>query len=225
VTYYVGADLFGCKSTRSPLIVVVKTTPLAPAVVQPTICSGNSTSLFASVPSGNVRWYNANNTLIGSNPTYNTPILNVSTTYYVQNTSNGCLGYFDTVNVTVNQTPNAPDALGTNVCLGMPATVMATGPGGNYQWFDALSNGNLLASNASLTIPNLNASKNVYVQTTINDCVSPRKEVLIFVTSTIPDDISPTISGLVLLCKKIPSHILLEQLTLQAHIIGLYLQE
>ncbi len=202
VTYYVGADLFGCKSTRSPLIVVVKTTPSAPAVVQPTICSGNSTSLFASVPSGSIKWYNSNNTLIGSNPTYNTPILNTNTTYFVQNIANGCIGYFDTVTVNVNQTPSAPNALGTNVCLGMSATVMATGPGGNYQWFDALSNGNLLASNASLTLSNLTTSKNVYVQTTINGCVSPRKEVLIFVTSVIPDDISPTISGLVLLCQK-----------------------
>jgi hypothetical protein len=202
VTYYVGADLFGCKSTRSPLIVVVKTTPSAPAVVQPTICSGNSTSLFATVPSGSIKWYNSNNTLIGSNPTYNTPILNAYTTYFVQNTANGCIGYFDTVNVIVNQTPSAPNALGTNVCIGIPATVMATGPGGNYQWFDALSNGNLLASNASLTLSNLTTSKNVYVQTTINRCISPRKEVLIFVTSVIPDDISPTISGLVLICQK-----------------------
>ncbi|MBL7935936.1 MAG: HYR domain-containing protein [Bacteroidia bacterium] len=202
VTYYVGADLFGCNSSRTPLIVIVKTTPLAPAVIQPTICSGNSTSLFASVPSGSIKWYNSNNTLIGSNPTYNTPILNVNTTYLVQNIANGCVGYLDTVNVTVNQTPNAPDALGTNVCLGMQATVSATRPGGNYQWYDALTNGNLLATNSSLTLSNLTTSKNVYVQTTINGCVSLRKEVLIFVTTTIPDDISPTISGLVLLCNQ-----------------------
>lgn len=202
VTYYVGADLFGCKSTRSPLIVIVKTTPIAPAVVQPTICSGNSTSLFASVPSGSIRWYDSNNTLIGSNPTYNTPILNSNSIYYVHNISNGCIGYFDTVNVIVNQTPSAPNALGTNVCLGMPATVLATAPGGNYQWFDDLTNGNLLSNNASLTLTNLATSKNVYVQTTINGCVSSRKVVQIVITSTIPDDISPTISGLVLLCNK-----------------------
>ena len=202
VTYYVGADLFGCKSTRSPLIVVVKTTPLAPAVAQPTICSCNTTSMFASVPFGSIKWYNSTSLLIGSNPTYNTPVLNTNTTYYVQNTANGCVGYFDTVKVTVNQTPTLPNALGTSVCLGMPATVNATSPGGSYEWYDDLTSGSLLSSNSSLTLSSLSTSKNVYVQTTINGCTSQRKMVQIIVTSSIPDEISPTISGLVLLCNK-----------------------
>lgn len=202
VTYYVGSDLYGCKSARSPLVVVVKTTPPAPAVIQPTICSGNTASMSAIVTSGIVKWYNSNNILVGTNPSYNTAILNSNATYYVQNVSNGCNGYLDTVTVFVKQTPSMPIASGTNVCIGMPATVASIGPGGSYEWYDALTNGTLLTNNPSLTLTNLVANKNVYVQTTIDGCISARKEVQIIVTPTKPDDISPTISGPVLLCQK-----------------------
>ena len=202
ITYYVGADQNGCKSLRTPLVVVVKTTPPAPAVIQPTICSGTTTTMSAIVSSGNVKWYNSNNILIGTNPTFNTPILNTNTTYYVQNTSNGCEGYLDTVTVFVKQTPVMPVASGTNICIGMTATVVATGPGGSYEWYDTYTNGSLLSNNSLLTLSNLITNKNVYVQTTINGCVSARKEVQIIVTPTQPDNISPTISGPVLLCQE-----------------------
>ena len=199
ITYYVSNDINGCKSSRAPLPLIVKETPALPVVNQPTICSGNNTILNAVVPSGNVEWYNSSNQLIGTSPNLNTPTLSLTTTYFVKNIANGCVGLTATVNVTIKQTPINPIASGTNICIGNPAYLAATSTGNITEWYSAPTNGNLLHTGTNYSISSLTSSQNYYVQTTTNGCVSGRTNVLVTVNSIVPDEISPTINGLVLL--------------------------
>lgn len=202
VTYYVLNNVNGCKSNRVALPVVVKSTPAKPQVNIPQVCSGNDAVLSAVVPSGDVHWYDQYSIMIWNAPTLYTPVLDTSVTYYVSNYANGCEGILDTIHLIVIPTPIKPTASNINICVGSVANLSATTPGGNYQWYDNATGGNLLHNGSSYSISGLTASQNYYVQTTINGCISERSQVVVNVNSTRPDVISPTINGLVLLCNQ-----------------------
>ena len=81
-----------CGTGTTEPYVVNNVTPNAPTVVDQTICSGQIASLVASA-SGDVRWFDDQGNLIGTDLTYTTPTLNQNSTYYVENTD----FYSDTV--------------------------------------------------------------------------------------------------------------------------------
>lgn len=193
-TYYVQTVVNGCTSPRTPVEVVVNPIPNAPTAADITICSGNTGTLMATAPGGTYQWFDASSggTLLNSTDTFVTPILNSSVTYYVQTTVNGCTSSRTAVAVTVNPTPAAPTASGAAICNGTSTTLTATGPGGNYQWFDVPTGGVPLISSSTYTTPALTSNTTYYVQTTLNDCISARTEVIVLVDA-IPD--APTISG------------------------------
>ncbi len=85
--------------------------------------------------------------------------------------------------ITFNATPSAPVAPGTTICAGSTATLSATAPGGTYQWYDANTGGNLLATGPSFTTLPLSANTTYYVQTTINGITSTRTAVTVTVNA------------------------------------------
>ncbi|WP_170878425.1 gliding motility-associated C-terminal domain-containing protein [Daejeonella lutea] len=192
-TYYV-ETLLGCVSARTPVTVSVTALPAAPTAAGTTICAGNTATLTATAPGGTYQWYDVavGGTSLFTGSSYTSPALSANTTYYVQTTVNGCPGPRTAVIVTVTPLPAAPTAPGVTICTGSTATLTATGPGGTYQWFDAASGGNLLASSASYNTPVLNATTPYYVQTTVNGCTGPRTAVVVTVN---PPPAAPTASG------------------------------
>jgi len=193
-TYYVQTTVNGCTSPRTPVTVSVTPIPAAPTVSGATICAGSATTLTATAPGGTYEWYNAASagTLLGTGAGYTTPVLSATTTYYVQTTVNGCTGARTAVTVTVTPVPAAPTVSGATICAGNIATLTATAPGGAYEWYDAASGGNLLATSAAYTTPVLTATTTYYVQTTVNGCTSLRTPVTVSVT---PIPAAPTVSG------------------------------
>jgi hypothetical protein len=183
-TYYVQATINSCTGPRAAVTVTTTSIPAAPTAAGATICSGNTASLTASAPGGTYQWYDAasNGNLLATNPTYTTPVLNSSTAYYVQSTISGCTGARTAVNVTVNATPVAPTATAPTICYGNSASVTATSPGGSYSWYDAPSNGFLLATSSNYATPALNSTTTYYVQSTVNGCTGPRAAVTVNVT-------------------------------------------
>ncbi|MES3019565.1 MAG: gliding motility-associated C-terminal domain-containing protein [Bacteroidota bacterium] len=179
-TYYV-ETLIGCVSPRTPVTASVATPPPAPTVTGTTICSGSTATLVATAPGGTYQWYDApsGGNLLGTGVSYTTPALTNNTTYYVQTTVNGCTGARTAALVTVTPPPAAPTASGATICADNNTTLTATGPGGNYQWFDAATGGNLLQTGASYITPVLNANTTYYVQTTLNGCLSSRTAVTV----------------------------------------------
>lgn len=185
-TYYV-ETLLGCVSSRTPVLISVTPLPVAPTVSGTTICAGSTATLTTTAPGGTYQWYNApsGGTLLGSGLSFTTPALASSTTYYVQTTINGCPGPRSAVTVSVTPLPAAPTASGTTICSMNSTTLTASGPGGNYQWYDAASGGNLLVTGASFNTPVLTANTTYYVQTTVNGCNGARTAVTVAVTPII----------------------------------------
>ncbi|TWI97273.1 gliding motility-associated-like protein [Mucilaginibacter frigoritolerans] len=193
-TYYVQATNGECTSTRTPVNVNVTPQLSPPAVSGAIICSGSVTTLTAVSQGGTYQWYS---TASGGNPlattaTFTTPPLTATTTYYVENTFAGCTSPRVAVTVTVLAPTPAPTASGTSVCSGGPATLTATGTGSSYAWYDAATGGNLLSSSQVFVTPALTATVTYYVETTANDCTSPRTAVSVTVNS-IPA--APTANG------------------------------
>jgi large repetitive protein len=183
-TYYVQSTVSGCAGPRTAVTVTVTPTPAAPTASGTTICTGTSTTLTATAPGGTYAWYDAasGGTLLVTAASYTTPVLTVSTTYYVQTTIAGCAGPRTAVTVTVSPVPAAPTAAGAAICTGTSTTLTATAPGGTYAWYDAASGGTLLVTAASYATPVLTSTTTYYVQTTVAGCAGPRTAVTVTVS-------------------------------------------
>jgi gliding motility-associated-like protein len=184
--YYVETTVSSCSSSRTAVTVTVNPIPTNPAASGATICAGNTTSLTATAPGGVYEWYNSasGGTLLFTGSSYTTAVLNNTTNYYVQSTISGCTSSRTTATATVNPIPAAPTASAATVCPNTSASLQATAPGGNYQWWNQSSGGSLLASGAGYTTPGLSANATYYVQTTVLGCTSPRTAVAVTITST-----------------------------------------
>ncbi|MEC8835849.1 MAG: hypothetical protein VXX18_05865 [Bacteroidota bacterium] len=92
--------------------VVVNTTPTAPSAGGSIITAGSSTTLSASGagPNDTYKWYDVptGGTAVTTGPTYNTPVLTTTTTYYVEieDVTGNCPSARTPVTVTVNPAPS-----------------------------------------------------------------------------------------------------------------------
>jgi hypothetical protein len=81
-----------CGTNTSLPFTVNSVTPTAPIVTGDTVCISGAMELTAN-GAGDIYWYDANYNYLWSGNTFTTPVLNTTTTYYVQNTD----VYADTV--------------------------------------------------------------------------------------------------------------------------------
>lgn len=183
-TYYVQSIVSGCVSARTPVQVSVLPIPQPPTAANVTICAGNNATLTESGSYSGFEWYDAatGGNLLSSSLAYVTPALAITTTYYVQGLSNGCASTRTPVTVTVNSNPAPPTASGTTVCQGTSTTLTASAAGGSFEWYDAATGGNLLASGSTFNTPALTANTIFYVQNTSGQCSSTRTAVTVTVT-------------------------------------------
>lgn len=119
-----------------------------------TICAGQTATLTAT-GGGIIRWYatQTSASFIGIGPNYTTPVLNTTTTYWVQTTINGCPS--PRIPVTVTVIPPftvSPTASAATVCAGNPVTL--TGPAGyaSYAWSPAAGFANATTNPATATL-------------------------------------------------------------------------
>jgi gliding motility-associated-like protein len=192
--YYVQTSISGCAGLRTQVAVQVTPAPATPTVLSGAVCAGNSASLTATAPGGTYQWYDAasGGNLLLTGPNYITPLLNSSITYYVQSTIAGCTGRRTAVTTTVIPAPDAPTATGASICAGSGTTLIASAPGGNYQWYDAASGGNLLHTGAVYTTSALTNTTVFYVQTTLGSCTGQRTGITVTIN---PIPAMPTSSG------------------------------
>ncbi|MDP9076471.1 MAG: gliding motility-associated C-terminal domain-containing protein [Bacteroidota bacterium] len=182
-SYFVQTTINGCTSARTQVFVTLSSRP---NVTGATICAGNPANLSAD-GGDTFDWYSnssASGPPIFSGPTFTTPILNVTTTYYVVATNNGCRSTPTPVTATVTTPPQKPVVLNTNpsVCSGFRASLHAEDAPGVFAWFDVPSGGTALIYSPDFTTPPLTAPKTYYVQNSINDCESSRTAVTVNVT-------------------------------------------
>lgn len=208
-TYYVEVVSTAlCNSiSRTPVTVLVHTTPTSPVVTGPdSICSGTTATLTATAPGGTYRWYDAatGGSLIYTGDIYHTPVLNAKKTYYVEVESNSaCTSFSRTpVTVQVNTTPVSPAVVGPDsICSGEAVTFTATAPGGTYKWYDAATGGNLIHIGDSYHTPFLSSTRTYYVEVESGSkCTSVSRTAVTVYVNTIPS--SPVVTGPNTICAR-----------------------
>ncbi|MES2370982.1 MAG: gliding motility-associated C-terminal domain-containing protein [Bacteroidota bacterium] len=192
-TYYVQTSVSGCASDRIPVNVTVNSIPAAPVAENAVICMGSSAVLTATSPGGTYNWYTVSSggTSVHTGASFTTPVLNAPATYYIQTTVSTCTSSRTIVTVTTNPIPATPSVTVAPVCSGNAATITVASPvtGVVYQWYDAPSAGNLLATANSFTTPTLSGNANYYVQANLSGCAGNRIIAAVPVT---PLPVAPT---------------------------------
>lgn len=182
-----------CTDKSSTVTIHIGSLPDSPTAASVSVCMGSSATLAATAPGGSYKWFDAatGGNQVGSGALFTTPALMTTTNYYVQTTINGLTSNRTQVIVTVDSIPKAPVANADTICVATAATLVANSPsaGATFQWYDAATGGNEVANTQSYTTPILSGSATYYVQTTVNNCVSPRSTVPVTVNT------QPTISS------------------------------
>jgi hypothetical protein len=183
-TYYVVVSSNGCTSSPTPVTATVTQPPQPPTVTNQTICAGSTVNLHADAPSGIFNWYSVptGGVPIISSPDYTTPVLNTTTTYYVENSVNDCVSKRVPVIVTVNPHPPAPNAQTDTICYQNSAVLVASKNASlTYKWYDAALGGNLLYTGNTFTTPVLTSSITYYVELINGGCESQRSPIAVVV--------------------------------------------
>lgn len=193
-TFYLEATTNGCTQDRIPVVATVTISPPTPVVAATSTCSGNTANLHADVTSGTVNWYNVptGGVPLITSPDFTTPVLTESTTYYVENSLNGCISLRIPVKVTVNPNPSIPANQIDSTCYNSNVTLTASAnPTGTYQWYDAPIGGNLVATGNTFVTPALRYTTIYYLQNSNTTCSSVRATVKVVVK---PHVSSPSVS-------------------------------
>lgn len=198
-------------STDYALLVTVSN----PVVASVTSCAGTAVALPVTNTLTGVtyRWYaSTGNAVIYTGATFTTPVLNSTTTYYVEAVSGAAVSSRTQVIVTINPSPELA-IVSTNsvvVSAGQSTTLQASADAGNtIQWFAAAAGGSALATGTSFTTPTINTTTTYYVQTTsAAGCVSATRVPVTVTVSNGPANPNcnaavaqqTAIDGLCLLC-------------------------
>ena len=149
-THYAEASTGTCSSlTRTAVTLTINAAPAAPIAGNQTVCSDGTTNqtLTATATGGIITWYDA---AVEGNVVSNPLQTGVGTsTYYAESSNGTCTSITRTaVILTINPVPAAPVSGGNQtVCEdGSPTqTLTAVATGGTITWYNAATNGNLVA--------------------------------------------------------------------------------
>ena len=165
-TYHVQASDNGC---TSDIVSVDATVQIIndPVVQGDMICNSGSVNLTAT-GTGTLTWMDGNGNVLGTGNSFTTPVITQTTTYYVQDSDNGCTSAMISVDATV-QIINNPTLIGDTICNSGIATLTASGSG-DLTWTDG--NGNILGTGNTFTTPPISSTTTYFVQSSENGCTS-----------------------------------------------------
>ena len=182
----------GCASTT----VTVSGAPAAPTANPVSIFCGQTASLTAS-GNGTFTWYaNSNGSgQLGTGANYTTPVLNATTTFYVNQNVSGCVSALTPVTVTAN-VPSTPTANDVTINCNQTASLSASSNGG-MTWY-ANSNGTgQVGTGANFSTPSLSQTTTYYVQAGSGGCASQ----IVPVTVTVPQAQTPSSNNASINCQ------------------------
>ncbi|HTJ12415.1 MAG TPA: gliding motility-associated C-terminal domain-containing protein [Dinghuibacter sp.] len=223
-TYYAEAHLGSCTSpSRTPVTVVVNPLPTTPALVSAavTVCSGSPATFMVQSPQAGTtyNWYTVSTggTPVATGTSFTTSSTSASQNYYLEAVSatTGCASASRaTAALTVNPTPDSTVIAGASsvtVNQGQTATfsVSAPNPAFTYNWYDAPTGGNLVATGTSFTTAPVFAPTSYYVGAVSNTGCTSATRTRVTVNVLTPNNItcglattqtSPVISGICVAC-------------------------
>ena len=199
-TYYVSINNGACEGARSAVVATINTIPAAPTTTGSSSCIAASLTLSAAGgTAGQYRWYTVatGGTAIAgqTSATYLTPLLAITTTFYVSINDGTCESARTPVIATINLSPTPPTTTGASSCGSAALTLSAAGAAaGQYRWYTAPTGGTAIAgqTNATFTTPLLTATTTYYVAINNALCESTRTAVVATI-NTIPG--TPTVTA------------------------------
>jgi hypothetical protein len=171
--YYAQASNGNCPSNRILVHAIVNTVASDPVPTPDSRCGQGTVTLTANSVD-QVLWFDASvgGNQVGSGPTFITPSINTTTTYYAQ-ADNGCLSNRVAISATVNSL--APDPSVTPGFSCGPGTVTLGASSTNPMvWYNAPTGGNQVSTGISFTTPMLTTSTTYYVEANDGTCPSNR---------------------------------------------------
>jgi hypothetical protein len=187
-TYYAESSNGTCNSlTRTAVTLTINPVPDAPiSGGNQVVCQDNNPAqtLTATATGDNITWYTeaSGGSLVGS-PTQVGP---GTATYYAQASNGLCASLTRTaVTLTINAAPAAPSASNQTVCSdGTPGqTLTATATGGAITWYDAATNGNVIASPVQTGV----GTSTYYAESSDGTCNSLTRTAVTLTINPVPD--------------------------------------
>ena len=157
------------------------TIPEITSTVPGSNCGPGSVILEATASAGDVMWFDlpTGGTPLTTGNTFNTPVLNATTTYYTLASANGCLdGERTPVIATIQPIPTIITVGPAIICEEGVGTLSATASQGNLSWYDAPTGGSFLGSGNTFTTPFLTNTTTFYAEVELNGCVNPVREAV-----------------------------------------------
>lgn len=165
------------------------TIPVATPAIDPTpVCDSGSFTFNAIATAGStIRWFDAavGGNLLATGPTYTTPTINATTTYYVDA---GCESNRKSVKANVYDTPAIPVAekdTYTN-CGPGTLTIKATSNVGIINWFTSATGGTSVFQGTTFTTPTISSNTTYYAEASNNGCNNPTRTPVNIVIYTPP---------------------------------------
>ena len=143
-----------------------------------TCVPGTVTLTATTNPGGFVRWYDAQNNLVGNGPTFVTPVLNADETYQarpyvVYGNNQECFGTPVSVTARYYPIPNVNLGRDTAFCEGNAYTLIARGSFASYLWDDNLTTPARTVSQTGRYHVTVTATGGCKASDTINVTVNP----------------------------------------------------
>lgn len=182
-TYYVEVTNGNCTSPRTAVIATVNTTPIITATAPSSRCDAGTVTLGASANAGTLNWYGVptGGTILGTGPSFTTPSISSSTTYYVEAVNGSCSSARSAVLATINNSPTITSTIPTTICIGETFTISATASAGTLAWYNLPTGGIVQGTGTSFSLSNWTTTATFYVQATDGSCQSARIPVIVTV--------------------------------------------
>ncbi|MBK9477844.1 MAG: hypothetical protein IPN99_03075 [Bacteroidetes bacterium] len=192
--YYVEASNNGCSSARTLVDATINDIPLVTSTTPASRCGSGTVNLIAATSAGSLNWYTAatGGSPVGTGTSFTTPIITVSTPYYVEASNNGCSSARTLVDATINDIPSVTSTTPASRCGSGTVNLIAATSAGSLNWYTAATGGSPVGTGTSFTTPIITVSTPYYVEASNNGCSSARTLVdatindIPSVTSTTP---------------------------------------
>lgn len=176
-TFYAEASNLGCASVaRTAVIATIDSVANITGTTPASRC-GNGTVVLSATSSATINWYATatGGTILYTGPSFTTPSLTATTTYYAEPTSSGCpIPARTPVTATIKPNPTIVSTVPASRCGPGTVTLSATGSAGTLNWYQGST---LIFTGNSYTTPSITTNKTYSVEAESNGCFSAKTSV------------------------------------------------